>query len=63
MRVVYCVPENQMPEWIRICEAFANKVGAKLLFVNDTSCGVQFPDGSFSHMYIEDIQYYLNRYW
>ena len=62
MHVVYSVSENQMPEWARICEAFANKIGAKLLFVNDTSCGVQFPDGSFSHMYIEDVQSYLNRY-
>jgi len=56
---VYTVSEGQMAQWKMICEAYADKKGAQLLFVNDHSCGLQYPDGSFSHVYIEDMKYDL----
>ena len=58
-RSVYAVSSSQMNDWKSICRAFASKVGANLLFVNETSCGVEFPDGSFRHIYIEEMEEYL----
>ena len=40
IRGILTMSEAQMPEWREICKAFAEKVGAKLLFVNNTSCGL-----------------------
>lgn len=56
---IYTVNEKQMDEWKAICKAFAKKINAKLLFVNETSCGVEMPDGNFSHIYIDEMYEYL----
>ena len=48
-----------MSEWEEICKAFAKKVNAKLLFVNETSCGLEYNDGTFAHVLIEDMVEYL----
>ena len=59
LRNVLTVSDNQMNDWREICQAFAKRVGAELLFVNDTSCGVELKDGSFKHIYIDEMQEYL----
>ncbi len=61
MRTVSAVSKSQMKEWEEICRAFAKKVGAKLVFVNSTSCGVEYKDGRFEHIYIDEMQKYLNK--
>ena len=55
----YIVQEKDMGEWTRICEAFAEKMKAKLLFVNETSCGLEFPGGKFWHCNVDDMVEYL----
>lgn len=61
IRELYTMTEAQMPEWKSICEAFAKKIDAKLLFVNEQSCGVGYKDGSFQHIYVDEMYDYLNR--
>ena len=53
--------EKQMEDWKAICEAFANKFGYKLLFVNEESCGVELSDGQFKHIYAEEMAEILRR--
>lgn len=55
MRAIQYVPESQMNDWKDICKAFAKRFGYKLLFVNETSCGVELKDGSFKHIYIDEM--------
>lgn len=55
----YAVSESQMGDWKQICRALAKKVNGTLLFVNETSCGIEFPDGSLRHIYIDEVQDYL----
>lgn len=59
MRSEYVMDDSQMDEWNQICKAFAKKVGAKLVFVNETSCGLEYPDGSMQHVYIDEMVDYL----
>lgn len=61
MRTVSAVSKSQMKEWEEICRAFAKKIGAKLVFVNSTSCGLELKDGSFKHIYIDEMQNYLSK--
>lgn len=56
MREEYYVPTSMMNDWKRICKAFADKFGYKLLFVNEKSCGVELKDGSFKHIYLDEMQ-------
>lgn len=58
---VYAVSKSQMSDWKSICRAFTKKFGAELLFVNETSCGVKFKDGSYRHIYIDEMMYFLNK--
>lgn len=58
-RGVYTMSEAQMPDWNAICRAFAKREGAKLLFVNNTSCGLQYPDETMVHVSIADMAAYL----
>lgn len=60
-RTVLTVSKSQMNDWEEICRAFAKKIGAKLVFVNSTSCGIELPDGSFKHIYIDEMQDYLSK--
>lgn len=59
MRSVYSMSDDQMDDWKQICRAFARKVGAKLLFVNNESMGLEFPDGTMKHLYVEDLMDYF----
>ena len=61
LRSVLTIAEDQMDEWKAICKAFAKKVGAKLVFVNETGCGLEYPDGTFCHPSIEEMQSYLEK--
>lgn len=60
MRKEYCMSEEQMPTWRLICEEWAKKHNAELLFVNETSFGVQI-DGGFHHIYIDELQDMLSK--
>lgn len=51
----YVVNESQMKTWELICKTYAEKEGAELLFVNDHSCGLEYPNGTLSHVSIEDM--------
>ena len=55
MRTVYAMAPNQMDDWNNICKAFAKKHNAELIFVNETSCGIQTPDGQLHHIYIDEM--------
>lgn len=59
MRGVPTCSPAQMKEWQAICTAFAKRYDYKLLFVNETSCGVELKDGSFKHIYIDEMGEYL----
>lgn len=59
MQLVYAVSEKQMKDWEEICKKFAEVEGAELLFVNETSCGIQRSDGQFQHIYIDEMEAYL----
>ena len=59
MREVMAVSQDQMSDWRQICRAFAKKLGAKLLFVNETSMGLEYPDGTMKHIYIDELADYL----
>ena len=55
MRKVYTMNESQMEEWKEICNAYAKKINAKLLFVNETSFGIQLHNGELQHIYIDEL--------
>ena len=55
----YVVRPNNMGEWTQICKAFAKKLDAKLVFVNDTSCGLEMPDGQLRRYSVEEMMTYL----
>jgi len=42
-------------EWCEVCEAFAKKVGAQLLFVNGDNFGICYPDGTLAHIYADEL--------
>jgi hypothetical protein len=52
---------NQMSEWEKICEAFAKKMDADLVFVNETSCGIQYKNGVCDHIYFDEMQRILEQ--
>lgn len=47
--------EKYMAEWTQICAAYCKKVNAELLFVNISSFGVQYPDGTLRHIYADEL--------
>lgn len=51
----YYVSKTQMNDWKQIAKAYARKVGAELLFVNENSFGIEYPDGTMRHIRIEDL--------
>ena len=55
MREVYVMSKAQMQDWRDICKAYADKHNAKLLWVNDTSCGVEYKNGQFHHILVQDM--------
>ena len=55
MRTIYAMNKNQMEDWKQICKEYAKKVNAELLFVNETSFGIQLPNGELQHIYIDEL--------
>lgn len=47
--------KDQMADWNAICKAFAKREGATLLFTNENSMGLEYPNGTFRHIYIEEL--------
>ena len=46
-------------EWKGICQAFCDKIGAELLFVNDDNFGYEDKNGNLVHMYADELEQYL----
>lgn len=59
MRQEYTMNSSQMPTWNKICEEFAKKINAELIFVNETSCGIQYSNGIVEHVYIDEVKDFL----
>lgn len=57
----YYVNKDDMSEWRSICRAYARKVGAELLFVNENSFGIQTKDGQLQHIDISELYDILAR--
>lgn len=55
----YVLSDAQMPEWRMICKAFAKKMDAELLFVDNKSCGIQTKDGQMHHIYVDEMYEFL----
>ena len=55
LRGVPTVSEAQMADWKAICHAYAKRIGADVIFVNNCSCGLELTNGQFTHIYIEDM--------
>ena len=53
---VYTVSEKQMNDWREICRAFAKREHAELVFVNESSMGLEYPDGTLRHIYIDELE-------
>ena len=53
MPSVMWIDDKDMDEWKAICKKFAEKLGAELLYVNNTGCGLQFPDESMGKYSVE----------
>ena len=55
MRTVMTIADKDMDDWRAICRAYARKVGAKVVFVNNTSMGLEFPNGTMKHIYVDEL--------
>ncbi len=58
----FTMSDAQMPEWTEICKAFAKKQNAKLVFVNNTSCGLEYTDGTHQHVTIQGMADFLEEH-
>lgn len=44
-----------LKEWTGICQAYCDKVGAELLFVNQEDFGCMMPNGDLRHIYADEL--------
>ena len=44
-----------MKEWTEICQAYCDKVGAELLFVNQADFGCEMPNGELRHIDAQEL--------
>lgn len=44
-----------MEDWSNICQAYCEKVGAELLFVNQGDFGCEMPNGELRHIYADEL--------
>ena len=44
-----------MKEWTEICQAYCDKVGAELLFVNMGDFGCSMPNGELRHIHADEL--------
>lgn len=61
IRKEYAVNTAQMPLWEKTCKRFAAHINATFLACNETSCCVMYQDGSFGHIYIDEMKDFLDR--
>ena len=47
--------KRYMKEWTEICQAYCEKVGAELLFVNQGDFGCEMPTGELRHIYADEL--------
>lgn len=59
-RCVLTMLKAQMTEWTDVCQAFAKRQNAKLVYVNNTSCGLEYSDGTHLHVTIQGMLDFLN---
>ncbi len=57
---MYIGKEN-MNDWNSICRAYAKRVGAEILYVSDTSFGIEYPNGTMVKLRPEDLQEILRK--
>lgn len=55
LRTQMYVEDKDMDDWKMICRAWCKKNNATLLFVKSDSFGCEFPDGTFKHIYIDEL--------
>ena len=48
-----------MKEWTEICQAYCDKIGAELLFVNQGDFGCSLPSGELQHIYADELEVIL----
>lgn len=46
---------KNLKDWSEVCQAYCNKVGAELLFVNQGDFGCQMPNGELRHIYADEL--------
>lgn len=49
----------QMRDWRYICQTFAKKINAELLDYNESAMFLQLSDGTFRHIYVDEVKDYL----
>ncbi len=49
-----------MKEWTEVCAAYCKRVGAELLFVNESDFGCEMPNGELRHIYADELEALLN---
>lgn len=42
-------------EWEDVCKAYADKIGAELLFVNSDNFGIRTKEDRFLHIYADEL--------
>lgn len=42
--------------WVGICETYARKIGATLLFVNSDNFGIETKTGELMHIYADELE-------
>lgn len=47
--------KDYMKEWTEICQAYCDKVGAELLFVNLSDFGCEMPNGELRHINADEL--------
>ena len=52
--------EHYMKEWTEVCATYCDRVGAELLFVNESDFGCEMPSGELRHIYAEELEELLN---
>ena len=42
--------------WTEVCQAYADRIGAELLFVNSDNFGIETKDGELLHIYADELE-------
>ena len=53
--MIYTIDDSQMADWKDICKAFARREHAELVFVNNTGMGIEYPNGTMRHIYVDEL--------